>query len=104
MELEREKRMEDQDYLQLFFQSANPLREMTVQSLLEQNVDYQEACRCEHEAEQQYLSLPLDQEQRRVVEAFLRRRERSCLLYADATYIAGIKNFIWLQRLMTKPL
>jgi len=96
--------MEDQDYLQLFYQSANPLREMTVQKLLEQNVDYQEVCRFEHEAEQQFLLLPLDQRQRQVVEELLRQRERSSLLYADATYVAGIKNFIWLQRLMTKPL
>ena len=39
--------MDDQEFLEVFRQSANLLREQTVQQLLEDNAAYEEICRQE---------------------------------------------------------
>ena len=92
--------MEDQEFLQLFQQAANFLREKTVMQLLEQDVAYQEICQSEDQAEQEYLQLDLSETQRQAVDALLQQRERSYLLYADAAYLAGVKNVMQLHRLL----
>lgn len=86
--------MENQEFLELVQQSVNPLRERTVQQFLEANERYETICQQEEAAEQQYLQLALTAEQRQIVDAMLQEKERSCLLYADATYMAGVKNVL----------
>ena len=90
--------MDDQEFLEVFRQSANLLQEQTVQQLLEDNAAYEEICRQEEMTEQQYLQLVLTEEQRTVIDAMLLEKERSCLLYADTAYLAGIKNVLQLRR------
>ena len=46
--------MEDQEFLELFGQSANLLRERTMQQILEENAEYQQICQAENNAEKQY--------------------------------------------------
>ncbi len=90
--------MEDQEFLELVQQSVNLLREQTVQQLLTANESYKKLCQQEEAAEQQYLQLALTAEQRQIVDALLQEKERSCLLYADAAYLAGIKNVLQFRR------
>lgn len=90
--------MEDQEFLELVQQSVNLLREQTVQQLLEANSSYEKLCQQEEAAEQQYLQLTLTAEQRSIVDAMLLEKERSCLLYADTAYLAGVKNVLQLRR------
>lgn len=92
--------MEDQEFQQLFQQSANFLRERTINQLLQQCAEYQEINQWEEEAEKQYLQLDLSEEQREVVDTLLLYKEKSCLLYADSAYLAGIKNVLQLHRFL----
>ena len=92
--------MEDREFLQLFQQAANFMREKTLMQFLEQDNVYQELCQSEDLAEQQYLQLDLREQQRQVVDTLLQQRERSYLLYADAAYLAGVKNVMQLYRLL----
>lgn len=92
--------MEDQEFLQLFQQAANFLREKTVSQLLERDPVYHEVCQEEDLAEKTYLQLELNTEQRAIIDSFLQLRERSYLAYADATYLAGVKNVLQLQRML----
>ena len=92
--------MEDQEFLELFGQSANLLRERTMQQILEENAEYQPYYkgRLHDRDEKQYLQLDLTETQRRIIDELLSMRERSCLLYADTAYLAGIKNVLQMHR------
>ena len=90
--------MEDQEFLELFGQSANLLRERTIQQILEENAEYQQICQAENNAEKQYLQLDLTEAQRKIIDELLSMRECSCLLYADTAYLAGIKNVLQMYR------
>lgn len=92
--------MEDQEFQQLFQQSSSFLREKTMHQLLRQNTEYQEICQWEEAAEEQYLQLELNDNQREVIDILLQHKEKSCLLYADIAYLAGIKNVLQLHRLL----
>lgn len=94
--------MEDQEFLQLFQQAASYLRERTTDSLLQQNSTYQEVSQMEDEAEKEYLRLFLNEEQRQIIDELLQQKERSCLIYADTAYLAGIKNAVQMYSLLNK--
>ena len=94
--------MEDQEFLQLFQQAASYLRERTTDSLLQQNSTYQEVSQMEDEAEKEDLRLFLNEEQRQIIDELLQQKERSCLIYADAAYLAGIKNAVQMYSLLNK--
>ena len=85
--------MTDQEFLELFRQSTTMLWEQTVQQLLEENKTYQQVLKME---EQQYLQMDLSAAQRTVIDHMLLQKERSALLYADVSYLAGVKNTLQL--------
>lgn len=90
--------MTNQEFLEMFQQSSSRLWETTVQEILQEDTRYQETVQQEAAAEQQYLKLDLTAEQRRIIDELLLYKERSSIRYADASYLAGIKNAIQLHR------
>ena len=86
----------DQEFLELFRQSTTMLWEQTIQQLLEDNKTYQQVLNMEEQAEQQYLQMDLSTAQRTVIDNMLLQKERSALLYADVSYLAGVKNMLQL--------
>ena len=94
--------MEDREFLQLFQQAASYLRARTTDSLLQQNSVYQEVSQMEEQAEKEYLQLSLNEEQRQIIDGLLQQKEHSCLIYADAAYLAGIKSAVQMYSLLNK--
>ena len=90
--------MTDQEFLELFQQSSTLLWEQMVQQILEDNAAYQRAVQMEEAAEQCYLQMDLPEEQRRMIDDMLLQKERTGLLYADASYLAGMKHVMQLYR------
>lgn len=90
--------MRDRDFLELFQLSVSRVWEQTVNEILEEDVHYQETIQREDEFEQKYLKLNLTEEQRSVIDEMLLCKEQSSMQYADASYLAGIKNAIQLYR------
>lgn len=90
--------MTDQEFLELFQQSNTLLWEHLVQQILEENTAYQQAVAMEDAAEQRYLELELPDRQREIIDDVLKLKERTGLLYADACYLAGMKQVIQLYR------
>ena len=86
----------DQEFLELFRQSTTMLWEQTIQQLLEDNKTYQQVLKMEEQTEQQYLQMDLSAAQRTVIDNMLLQKERSALLYADVSYLAGVKNMLQL--------
>ena len=86
----------DQEFLELFRQSTTMLWEQTIQQLLEDNKTYQQVLKMEEQTEQQYLQMDLSAAQRTVIDHMLLQKERSALLYADVSYLAGVKNTLQL--------
>ncbi len=90
--------MTNQEFLELFQQSVSRLWEQTVQEILQEDIRYQENIQREEAAEQQYLKLDITTEQRCIIDELLLYKERSAIRYADASYLAGMKNIIQLYR------
>ena len=85
-------------FLDQYLTSTTLLREETIRQLLKDHAAYQEVCSMESEAEALYLQLDLTEQQRKAVDTFIMRKEQSYLYYADAAYLAGIKNVLQLRQ------
>ncbi len=90
--------MTDQEFLELFSQSTTALLEETVKDLLAENERYQQILEQEELVEQQYLLMDLTEEQRGVIDEMLLLKEHNALHYADACYLAGIRNTLQLYK------
>ncbi len=88
--------MTNQEFLQMFCQSTSAFWEQAVHELLEDDERYQATIQREEIAEQKYLKLDLTEEQREIIDAMLLEKERNSVLYADACYLAGIRNTLQL--------
>lgn len=90
--------MTNQEFLELFQLSVSRVWEQTVNEILEDDLRYQQTIQQEDGVEQRYMRLNLTEEQRQVIDEMLQCKERSAMQYADASYLAGIKNVIQLYR------
>lgn len=89
--------MSNIEYLDYYLEKTDALRESTVQQLLNEHPVYQAVSQEEEAAEIAYMALDLTKEQREVVEEYLRQKETSYIIYADYSYLAGMKNAMALQ-------
>lgn len=89
--------MYNYEILDQYLDMTTQLRESTIRQLLKGNDKYERVSQEEDAAEAAYLQLDLTKAQRQIIEDYIAQKEISYILYADASYLAGIKNAMELQ-------